>query len=434
MPIIECNRPSKLLIYTIIFLLSLILESYSMESIPNNGLFSSVVIAMFFNLCGILAIIPERIVNSCTTVVRNDVVTKNYERNEELIARTSKAVPYDLSKIKGFWLLKNKKNFVIFLYLLVSLIDITTTIAFIYSNSLRTINSILSFSTEGLQIFISCLCCKIILKYKFELHKKVSLYIILIAMIINVCVSFLAELSETKENTNNDNNEDNHSEIIKRLIMTAYMVSFTAFQEVLEKYMMNNCFQNNFYILFVESLLGEIYAAIILLIVYSSGYATSLTTKISYNEENEEIKEEWSNLKFVGRGLLFSLGCIPYSNMRLILGRDFNPTDRIVADKVGNFYFFLRHPNKEVVASITYFIISIVGFMTIIFGSIIYNETVVLKFCNLDRDTTKEIETRKWREHELLMNDMNDLSQYNVTISEMENDLIENNNSIDKEL
>ena len=404
MTIIQCNRPSKLLIYTVIFLIALIVESYSMEDIIINDLFSSVVLAMFFNLCGVLAIIPERIVHKYSTHFGDEVISKSNENDAEQLIRSIKAVPYDLSKAKGFFLFKNKKNLVIFLYFFVSLIDITTTIAFIYSNSLRWTNSILSFSTEGLQIFISCLFCRIILKYKFELHKKVSLCIILLAMIINLFVSLSYETGASSAET---------STIVIRVIMTAYTVSFTAFQEVLEKYMMNNCFQNNFFILFVESTLGEVYAGIILLVVYLYQGASEFGDFL------------------VGKALLFSLGCIPYSNMRLIFGRDFNPTDRIVADKLGNFYFFLYYLNTTQPSK--YYIISIVGFAMIIIGSIIYNETIVLKFCNLDRDTTKEIETRKWREHKLLMDDMNDLSQYNVTISEMENDPT-GNISIDKEL
>ena len=411
MPIIECNRPSKLLIYTVIFLLALILESYTMGFIDNVNLYSAVIIAMFFNLCGILAIIPEIIINSCSSVIKDEVVTKDHERHEELVTRTSKVTPYDLSKAKGFWLLKNKKNFVIFLYLVVSLIDITTTIAFTYSSTLRVSNSVLSFSTEGLQIFISCLFCKIILKYKFELHKKVSLFIILIAMIVNFCVSFIngeSEPSGDEPASGTESTSVDNSNIIKLVFITAYMVSFTAFQEVLEKYMMTNCFQSNYFILFIESVLGEIYAAIILLINHIAGGRP-------YVYSPEKIWTiPWAHT------ILFSLACIPYSNMRLLIGRDFNPTDRIVADKVGNFYFFLLYliPGKPFV----YYLISIIGFMMIIFGSIVYNETIVLKFCNLHRDTAKEIETRKWREHESLMNDINDLSQYNVTTSEMETD------------
>lgn len=398
MTIIECNRPSKLLIYTIIFLLALILESYTMGFVPNHNLYSAVIIAMFFNLCGILAIIPEIIINSCSSVIKDEVVTTDHERHEELVTRTSKVTPYDLSKAKGIWLLKNKKNLVIFLYLFVSLIDITTTLAFTYSSTLRVSNSVLSFSTEGLQIFISCLFCKIILKYKFELHKKISLCIILIAMIVNFCVSLIYDWGASSWS----------GEITKLVFITAYMVSFTALQEVLEKYMMTNCFQSNYFILFVESVLGEIYAVIILLIIHASDGDTSI---------NREGKS-WG--EFVGGGILFSIACIPYSNMRLILGRDFNPTDRIVADKVGNFYFFLLYLNTT--QPFSYYLISIIGFMMIIFGSIVYNETIVLKFCNLHRDTAKEIEARKWREHESLMNDMNDLSQCNVTSAELETD------------
>ena len=427
MPIIECNRPSKLLIYTVIFLLALILESYTMGFIDNVNLYSAVIIAMFFNLCGILAIIPEIIINSCSSVIKDEVVTKDHERNEELVTRTSKVTPYDLSKAKGFWLLKNKKNLVIFLYLIVSLIDITTTIAFTYSSTLRVSNSVLSFSTEGLQIFISCLFCKIILKYKFELHKKVSLCIILIAMIVNFCLSFIKDVlpsgdepaSRNEPSAGDEPTGEDNSNIIKLVFITAYMVSFTAFQEVLEKYMMTNCFQSNYFILFVESVLGEIYAVIILLINYISDGGP-------YVYSPDKIWTiPW------GYAILFSLACIPYSNMRLLIGRDFNPTDRIVADKVGNFYFFLLYLNLR--KPIPYYIISIIGFMMIIFGSIVYNETIVLKFCNLHRDTAKEIEARKWREHESLMNDMNDLSQYNVTTSEMETEP-GNKNYVDNEI
>jgi hypothetical protein len=57
---------------------------------------------MFFNLCGILAIIPEIIINSCSSVIKDEVVTKDHERHEELVTRTSKVTPYDLSKQKEF--------------------------------------------------------------------------------------------------------------------------------------------------------------------------------------------------------------------------------------------------------------------------------------------------------------------------------------------
>ena len=402
MTLIECNRPSKLVIYTIVFLLALIVESLAMEDIPNNGLFSSVVIAMFFNLCGILAIIPERIVHMRSNYVDNETISRNNNTNDngsndsDQIPQTSDMVSYDISKIKRHSLLKTNKKFLIFLYLVVSFIDITTTIVFSYGNYLRWTNSILSFSAEGFQIFLSCLFCSLILKYKIERHKKVSLGIILLSMILNSFVGFSSG-SQTL------------SELVLLMCNRTYMVSFTALQEVLEKYMMTNYFQNNFFILFVESVLGEIYAAIMLLVIYLSGNTCSLT----WVKDN---KSYWSTPKYVGRGLLFSLACIPYSNMRLVLARDFLPTDRIVADKVGSFYFFIYYMitapdnDKDSSKSFEYYVLSIIAFTSIIIGSVIYNETIVLKFWNLDKDTTKEIESRKLKEHESLMKDMMQLS------------------------
>ena len=54
MTIIEYSKESRLLIYTVVFLLVLILEFYAMKSTSNNNEITFVILTNVFNLCGIL--------------------------------------------------------------------------------------------------------------------------------------------------------------------------------------------------------------------------------------------------------------------------------------------------------------------------------------------------------------------------------------------
>ena len=96
----------------------------------------------------------------------------------------------------------------------------------------------------------------------------------------------------------------------------------------------------------------------------------------------------------------------------LIFGRDFQPADRIVVDKLWNLYFFIyyiikaRNSGLNDSKPFAYYFVSIIGFTLIIVVNVIYNEIIVLKFWNLDRDTKSEIESRNSVEHDSLMKDM----------------------------
>ena len=102
MTLSDCIRQSKILIYIIMFILVLILESYAMEDTLNNGLISFVVQVRFFNLCGTLTIIPK---NIYVLFSRSSHDNSDNTKNTGQLVLTNNLILYVKRKVKGLTLL-----------------------------------------------------------------------------------------------------------------------------------------------------------------------------------------------------------------------------------------------------------------------------------------------------------------------------------------
>ena len=84
--------------------------------------------------------------------------------------------------------------------------------------------------------------------------------------------------------------------------------------------------------------------------------------------------------------------CIGYNCYRIKINQDNTPTHRVIAD---SFYSLVMHiiqmlTNKVSLSSFGY----LIGYCTVVFGCCVYNEIIIVNFCNLNSNTEREVTKR----------------------------------------
>lgn len=338
-------------LYMALFVFSLFLEWYSLQDIEMENVEVLLIIVVFFNLSEVFCILFEIIVRIRTkTSYKKDLVVT--------LGTKIKIVPQPSQAKK-----------LIPIYLFIILLDSSTTFCFVYScYYIKVYNkdSALDTLNKGIQIIFTFVASKIILHYKIEKYKILALIIMLLGFIMNAVIS-------------------THS-LKKKFDYFLYLIQVlmncgTAIQEVIEKYLIHKKYQSPFLILFFEGLIGNI-----IILIFFFGFN-------GYSEKNKN----WF-LNNILNLFVFAIVCVGYTCFRIIINRKTTPTHRIVAD---TFYSFLLHIISIAQARTsnkTLLYISLIGYIIIVLGSLIYNEYIILKFWEFDRDTKKEIDMRAFEE------------------------------------
>ena len=261
---------------------------------------------------------------------------------------------------------KSSSIFSIFLFILISILDASTNFMFVYRTYM--IKGVpnppyIENGTKGILIFASCLGCYFILSYKLEMYQIFALGIITFAFILNGLMSL----------ANGDDFD------IKIFLIELAINSLTAFQEVIEKYLMHFMFQSPFMILFIEGLLDVFFLSVSLFVFkYELNIGEWFIHNLLHN-------------------IIFSIVCVGYNCYRILINRDSTPTHRVIAD---SFFSLLLHIismlslRELTFGSFGY----LIGYTTVVFGCCIYNEIIVLNFLGLNRNTVNEVAKRSIRE------------------------------------
>ena len=209
-----------------------------------------------------------------------------------------------------------------------------------------------------------------ILGYKFENHKRGGIIIITIGLLLNFFLSVFTETS--------------FDYII--LIMQLIVNIGTSFQEVIEKYLMDFKYLSAYKMLFFEGIIGNI----IMFILF-----------FCYRDSSDIIS--WIFQKKV-QLISFSIICIGYSVFRVLINRDYSPTQRVIAEGFSSLMFYIIYmvENRLNLNNIFF----LIGNLIVCFGAAIYNEMIIITLFGLHQDTHSEVIRRSKRDGSMAIGEL----------------------------
>ena len=240
--------------------------------------------------------------------------------------------------------------------------------------------------TKFLVIVIIMFISMKILNYSYHKHHMLGLSIIGVGSIIFTA----SEFSFCKSKKEDiifciDNNPLLSTKNILFWIFTFNTSFLTAFQETCEKKFMENYFYSPFFILTIEGFSGIIMSSI------AMGYFL-FTNQFSFGE-------------IQGFKLIFLtyISLFFFNMFRVLTNYFYSPCHRSIADTFGTIFYwalsvFIKNEGKKSEGEITFIIVSILSFIIILIGVIIFNEIIELLFCGFSINTKRMIKNREIEE------------------------------------
>ena len=248
----------------------------------------------------------------------------------------------------------------------------------------------LEMRLNGISTISSAIFCYYLLKLRIFKHQYISLIGIGICLLIIIVLEIIIEIISYHEKLN-------HSELPALFIALVYIFIrhiFMCFVDSIEKYLFEFDFINIFEALMWEGLLGTILTISYHLIIYYS-YSEYIINDISrYYRKNDKIKFSFLIVCLLlyiifsgGKNVFRVVNIKIYSPMAITLTDYFiNPIYLIL-----NFLIDKKYENK---IYIVHFIINLVISVIISLFGCIYNDFIILFFCDLEYETHDQIKRR----------------------------------------
>ena len=359
--IVEFGQANKSVLYLILFTYSLFVEGMAIADIDGNKKYVFVfVIIEFGNITKLGAGLIELL------IIKKVIPQKKRSRS---LIDDSPIIPVKL----------------VFIYCIMCLLEYSTQIAFVSQKQLISTMSTplyLDVMFKGLQIFFAFSLTSRFLKYKFEKYKKFGLAIMGIGLSICCAVSLTAIDSSLFSKKN----------FWITIGLHIWMNCGAAVHEVIEKYLLHFRYQSVYRVLFFQGICH---------------FLINITSIIIMQATNKtDIFWEWiyRNIKIL---MAYLVTCSAYNFFRILINNTLTPTHRIVADSFSALSFFLLSLYSN--CSLPNIIICC-GYLISSFGSIIYNEMLIIKVWGLNKDTVEEINKRGKKE---ILESENFLINYN---------------------
>ena len=303
------------------------------------------------------------------------------------------------TKFKGIKLIQNKAEIsftdgtlkiYIFIFLVAYFDFIEFVLKTLYLPHLPVLkNSKLSKSLDirlrGILVISSALLCYFLLKFPTYKHKKVSLLIIVICLILIIISEYFREL--------------NHIKVLTYyLVLSFFDHFFNSFKDVIEKYLLEYNYLNPFQTLLIEGIFG-------FLMAFSYTFINERFVK-EYNEINTLKNNEKGNIKVFSLIIcflfyfIFSGGKNIY---RVLTNKIYSPTTKSLADSILDPFFivFYYYFDRDFYNHKIHFIINIILSIIFVFCACVYNELFILFCFGLQHDTYREISTRSIKSESL---------------------------------
>ena len=242
-------------------------------------------------------------------------------------------------------------------------------------------------------LFFIPLFSKIILKENIYKHNYFSLIISIIGVIF-LLIPFCLQISIN----------DIISNILNFINGIFYSLFVVIVKYMIEKYYMHPlkiCLLVGIIILFFECIIFLIYS----LIKYNN---------LSYFNDCFDFSKVQNKFAIIIYIILYILFCISLKLLGFLLLFYFSPTLIIITSMISPFIYWIVQSIKnkvEILDAVLYPI----GYLILIFSSLIYNEIIILNFCGLNNNTKKFVNQRLDKEVEKINKDKDDL------LSEKEN-------------
>ena len=242
----------------------------------------------------------------------------------------------------------------------------------------------LDIRLRGILVISSALFCYFLLKFPAYKHKKVSLLIIVISLVLVIISEYFRELNNIKVLT-------------YYLVLSFFDHFFNSFKDVIEKYLLEYNYLNPFQTLLIEGIFG-------FLMAFSYTFINGRFVK-EYNEINTLKNNKNGNIKVFYLVIcfffyfIFSGGKNIY---RVLTNKYFSPTTKSLADSLLDpfiilfYYFDGDFKDHEI-----HFIINIILSIILVFCACVYNELFVLFCFDLQHDTYIEISKRSIKNESL---------------------------------
>ena len=120
-----------------------------------------------------------------------------------------------------------------------------------------------------------------------------------------------------------------------------------------------------------------------------------------YRDSNDIIS--WVSQKKV-QLISFSIICVGYSVFRVLINRDYSPTQRVIAEGFSSLMFYIIYmvENRLNLNNIFF----LIGNLIVCFGAAIYNEMIIITLFGLHQDTHSEVIRRSKRDGSMAIGEL----------------------------
>ena len=242
----------------------------------------------------------------------------------------------------------------------------------------------LDLRLRGILVISSALFCYFLLKFPAYKHKKVSLLIIVISLVLVIISEYFRELNNIKVLT-------------YYLVLSFFNHFFNSYKDIIEKYLLEYNYLNPFKILMIEGIFGFLMA---FCYTFINGQPLKEYNEINIlkNNKNGNIKVFYLVICFFFY-FIFSGGKNIY---RVLTNKFFSPTTKSLGDSLlDSFLIIFYYFDGDFINHKIHFIINVILSFIFIFCACIYNELFVLFCFNLQHDTYIEITKRSIKNESL---------------------------------
>ena len=245
----------------------------------------------------------------------------------------------------------------------------------------KTFPNTINTSLGGILIIFDSIIYRYVLKFPIFKHQIFSILIITICLIIIIVINFIFQ----------DNNIPlNPGSFALFILLHCLVLFFSSIVDIIEKYLFECDYFNPFKILFLEGLLGFLFSLIYCI------YKNPIP-----DLKNYFIQQNSKNLALIIISFIIYIILSGISNcFRVVTNKIYSPMVATLSEYILNplyliFLFFvdkdsyLRKKFKYV-----YFSINMLLSIIISFCACVYNEFVILFFCNLQHETYQQISFR----------------------------------------
>ena len=276
------------------------------------------------------------------------------------------------------------------------------------------IENTLEYRLKCFHILFASILCYYTIKINIYKHNVFAMILILICSTIIIFTEIIIK----------NNSLEDFLNILKDFGLTLFSGFTRAFLDTIEKHLFEFDYLNPFKVLMMEGLICCIFSLFFYL------YCLIFKNDFNYHLYNNDGNTSINDIIFLIILIIIYFILSGFKSIYVMITiKLYSPMTRglteTIFDPITLLYYFIKEKNISNI-KIAYYIINFVCLIIIIFGSLVYNDFIILYCCELERNTYSEIKKRS------LAYDINSMleegdSEYNY---ENDDDIIELNDKV----